>query len=150
MGNTDGKHRSGTDSGSSEALPILETRIGMRGPTASTPGERSQPLYEQLRRHTFASGPGGHGLGPAPPPRPVKGMERSNSLMERQRAPSLQEQNRSSSHLDAKTTDNLKSHLVHVEPGEGADGVDMGATIVVQFDGDVKTVSEDKIVEVRP
>lgn len=148
MGNTDGKQRSVADSGSSDTLPILETRVGMRAP-ASTPIDRSQPMYEQLRRHTFASGHG-HGPLPAPPPRPAKGMERSNSLMERQRAPSLHEPHRVSPHFDATATDKLKSRIVHVEPKEGAVGVDMGATVVVQFDGDVKTVNEGKIVEVRP
>lgn len=140
MGNTDAKHRSGGDSGSSDTLPILETRISMRGAP-------SHPAYEQLKRHTLSSHI--HGHSPAPPPRPVKSMERSQSMLERQRASPLHEPRRSVASLDVHATDSMKAHLVHVEPKEGSLGVEMGSTVVVQFDGDVKTVNEDKIVEVR-
>lgn len=146
MGNTDAKHRSGGDSGSSDTLPILETRVSMRGAPCA-PGERSHPPYEPLRRHTLSSHI--HGHSPAPPPRPTKSMERSQSLLEKQRASPLHEPRRSMASLDAHATDTMKAHLVHVEPKEGSVGVEMGSTIVVQFDGDVKTVNEDKIVEVR-
>ena len=146
MGNTDGKHRSGADSGSSDSLPVLESRVGMRGATIAS-SERSHPTYEQLKRHTL--GGHGHGHSPAPPSRPPKGMERSHSMLEKQKAPVLQESRRLLPSVDAHATDTVKAHLVNVEPKEGSVEVDMGATVVVQFDGDVKTVKEDKIMEVR-
>lgn len=143
MGNTDGKHRSGADSGSSDSLPVLESRVGMRGATIAS-SERSHPTYEQLKRHTL-----GHGHSPAPPSRPAKGMERSHSMLEKQKAPVLQESRRLPPSVDVHATDTVKAHVVNVEPKEGSVEVDMGSTVVVQFDGDVKTVNEDKIMEVR-
>lgn len=140
MGNTDGKHRGGPDSGSSDSLPILEARASGRGALS----ERSHPAYEQLKRHTLS---GHHGHSQAPP-RPAKGMERSHSMLERQKAPPPQEPRRSVASVDTHTTDTVKAHVVHVEPKEGSVGVDMVSTVVVQFDGDVKTVNEDKIMEV--
>ena len=131
MGNTSTR----AQEGSGDPSQIDERSFGSRS------GDEHAERPEYHRRHTLSGAHGGSSH------QRVKRVERSISMMERSSKTSQlpAEPHYISLSTDSSTKDDVGSHVQSTEPRGIAD---VSSTIVIQFDGDIRTIQEDKLLEV--